>query len=453
MSVTAESLRRSGRYQLRRSTEATVVCPPTLPELRKCLGASSQYARPFRPRGAGSSSTECTTAALGTVIDMTAFDQILNIDAYNDTVTVQAGVRIGQLSKALAEHGLELAGCHDLLNRTVGGAIAGGCTGPGIANDGAYFASQVLSIRLVTADGRLMQVNHDQKNLMNAVRLSYGMLGIIYEAVLRVRPVMPFSVTHRRCTVHQFSKAVESLSRTDIGIKFYLLPFRDRVYLDLRRYSPDAGAARSIAWKIKDWSESTVLPSVFKSLNKVVPIPGIRYRIIDEISNLTQGIVNNRLVASGSNAVANGGQSGAKVKQLNYSTWIFPATDFAIVVQAYIDFSTKVHRENNFRCDMPTVGYRLCRDYSALLSPAFDEPMFALTAVSTQSKGWEDFVIDFAEFSQHWGGGAFFNQTRGLIAEHASNVFGTRLAFFRKIRRQLDPDDRLMNPFLSQYFL
>jgi hypothetical protein len=452
MSVTAESFRRSGRYQFRQPTETTVICPAGLPELRGCLKPSSPYARPFRPRGAGSASTDCTTAALGTIIDMTAFDQIINIDAYNDTVIVQAGVRMGQLSRALAEHGLELAGSHDLVNRTVGGAIAGGCIGPGIANDGAYFASQVLSVKLVTADGRLLQVNQEQKNLLNAVRLSYGMLGVIYEAVLRVRPITPFSVTHRRCTLHQFAKATESLSRTDIGIKFYLMPFRDRVYLDIRRYSSDSVSTRTIPWKLKEWGESTVLPSVFKSLNKVVPMPAIRYRIIDEISKLTQGIVNNRLVTSGSNSTALGTRADHK-PQLNYSTWIFPATDFSIVVQAYVDFCLQTHRENNFRCDMPTVGYRMSRDQSALLSPSFDEPMFAMTAVSTQSTGWEDFVIDFAEFSQHWGGGAFFNQTRGLLPEHAANVFGSRLGFFRKIRRQLDPDKRLMNPFLSQYFL
>jgi hypothetical protein len=231
------------------------------------------------------------------------------------------------------------------------------------------------------------------------------------------------------------------------------MPFRDCVYLDLRRYSAEALAGRSIPWKIKDWSESTVLPNVFKSLNKVVPVPGIRYRIIDEISKITQGIVNNRLVTSGNNATANGVHSSAGTSGMNYSTWIFPAADFAIVVQAYIDFCLKLHRENDFRCDMPAVGYRLSRDTSALLSPSFDEPMFALSAVSTQSKGWEDFAIDFAEFAQHWGGGAFFNQTRGLAPDHAGTVFGSRLTFFRKIRRQLDPDNRLMNPFLSQYFL
>jgi hypothetical protein len=102
---------------------------------------------------------------------------------------------------------------------------------------------------------------------------------------------------------------------------------------------------------------------------------------------------------------------------------------------------------------MPAVGFRLCRDQSALLSPSFDEPMFALRAMSTQTRGWEDFVIDLAEFAQHWGGLPFFNQTRSVPGEYAGEVFGSRLDFFRRIRRRIDPENRFMNPFLSQYFL
>ena len=450
MSVTAENLRRSGRFRIQKA-EPSVVRPVTLKELREMLDPMSPYPAPFRPMGANSSSTDCTTSAIGTVIDMTRFDDILNIDAYNDTVVVQAGVRIGRLIDALAAHGLEIAGSHDLLQRTVGGSVAGACIGPAIADEGAYFASQVLGVKLVTPDGRVLEVNQDKKNLLHAFRLSYGMLGVIYEIALKVRPITPFSAAHRRCTIRQFAAASEKLSRTDVGIKFYLLPFRDRVYLDLRRYSTDAQHTRKIPWKIKDWGESTVLPNVVRSLNRIVPVSGVRYRIIDQISKATQGIVNNRLVSSGSNSTAHGATDDSR--PLNYSTWLFPAADFSIVVQTYADFCQKMQKENGFRCDLPTVGFRLGRDRSAMLSPSFEEPMFALRAVSTQTKGWEDFTIDFAEFAQHWGGIPFFNQTRGLLPDYAKEVFGSRLEFFRKIRRQFDPDDRMMNPFLSQYFL
>ena len=92
------------------------------------------------------------------------------------------------------------------------------------------------------------------------------------------------------------------LARADVGQKFYILPYRDRVYLDLRRYEKSAGNAYDTPWKIKDWGESTVLPHVFKSLNRVMPIPAVRYRLMDNISAATHGLVNSRLVRNGNNA-------------------------------------------------------------------------------------------------------------------------------------------------------
>ncbi|HEX7063320.1 MAG TPA: FAD-binding oxidoreductase [Woeseiaceae bacterium] len=445
-------LRESSRFHRRAVMPPSVIRPRTLKELRECLVPGSPYAPPFRPMGAGSSSTDCIAATAGTVIDMSAFDEIVNIDAYEDTAVVQPGVRLGRLASALAHHGLELAGSHDLAGRTVGGAIAGGCTGPNIS-DGGFFASQALSMKVVTPSGRLLEISRDKQNLLNAFRLSYGMLGTICEITLKVRPVTPFAVAHRRCTIEQFAAAAERLCRTDIGVKFYLMPFRDRVYLDLRRYTREAAAAHRIPWKIKDWGESTVLPHVFKSLNRIVPVPGVRYRIIDEISRMTQGIVNNRFVSVGSNSTAAPrGDGPDRQPSLNYSTWVFPAADFSIVVQAYREFCLRIRKQSGFRCDLPTMGFRVARDRSALLSPSFDEPMFALSAVSTQTKGWEDFVLDFAEFAEQWGGMPFFNQTRSLTAAYCSEAFGSRLDFFRRIRRQLDPDNRMMNPFLLQYF-
>jgi len=48
------------------------------------------------------------------------------------------------------------------------------------------------------------------------------------------------------------------------------------------------------------------------------------------------------------------------------------------------------------------------------------------------------------------------------ISQYAANVVGRLvalapqhelIAFINRIRRQLDPDNRLLNPFLAQYFL
>jgi FAD/FMN-containing dehydrogenase len=451
MSVTAANARKSARIRTSTATQSTTVRPGSVEDLKSLFTPGAGHAMPLRPRGAGSASTDCNVSTVGTVVDMTALDDIVDIDAYNHRITVQAGARISQVVDALAVHGMELEGSHDLMNRTVGGAVAGGCIGPAIGRDNALFASQVLGLKAITPEGQILVADIGQQKILSVMRLSYGMLGAIYEVTLRARPVMGFSATHRRCTTEQFSNAVEKLARTDIGLKFFLLPFRDTVYLDLRRFDAQAKATATLPWKLKDWGESTVLPNVFKSLSRIIPVSGVRYRLIDQVSSMTQGLVSNRLVSEGSMSTA---KSGVKPQHsLRYSTWFFPASDFTVTVQAYREFCTEVREASGFRCDMPTVGYLLGRDQSAILSPCFDEPMIALRAVSTQSKGWEDFAIDLGEFASKWGGAPLFNQSRELNPNYAKTVFGNRMEYFRKVRRQVDPENRMMNPFLSQYFL
>ena len=101
---------------------------------------------------------------------------------------------------------------------------------------------------------------------------------------------------------------------------------------------------------------------------------------------------------------------------------------------------------------MPAVGFQVGRDRSALLSPSFDETLIALQTISTQARGWEDFVIDLAEFAENWGGIPLFSQSLATRDGYAAQIYTSRLEFFRKIRRQMDPENRLLNPYLARTF-
>ncbi len=441
--------RDTGKF-VRRSASPGVFTPANLAKLMLCLEPDANVALPIRVRGAGSAATACNESPKGTVLHTTGLDRIIKIDNYNHTVTAEAGVRIGALVSALAEQGLELIGSHDQIERTLGGALAAPCMGPGIGEQAGYLSSQVVSMKVVTVSGKVMNITEQQQHLLHAFRLSYGMLGVICEATLRVRPISTFTASHRSVCTDTFADIVDRISNANVGLKFYALPYRNRIYLDLRRYEAEPGNAYEAPWKIKDWGESTVLPQVFKSLNRVVPIPSVRYRLIDSISQATHGIVNTRFVRNGNNA------SGRKQRKapgnLQYSTWCFPASDFPLIIKAYAEFCRETFAKTGYRCDMPAVGFRVGKDPSALLSPSFDDAVIALQTTSTQQKGWDDFVIDLNQFAENWGGAPLFNETRAFRAEYASRLYGSRLEFFRKIRRQLDPEKRLLNPFLAQCF-
>lgn len=215
--------RDTGRFKVRKSPVKTYA-PGTLADLMRCFDPANKAATPIRLRGSGSASTDCNTASSGTIVETSALDRIGNVDIVNNTVTAQAGVRMGALVSELADHGLELVGCHEKMERTLGGAVASPCLGAGIGGRAAYLSNQVVSLKAVTPTGKLMKVTQQQQHLLNAFRLSYGMLGAIYEVTLRVRPIATFSAKHRRMSIATFADVVDRIAGHDIGLKFYLMP-------------------------------------------------------------------------------------------------------------------------------------------------------------------------------------------------------------------------------------
>ena len=353
---------------------------------------------------------------------------------------------------ALAEEGLELDGNFEQTERTLGGAISAPCFGAGIGQHASLLSGQVLSLKVLTADGKVMQISNDQQHLLNAFRMSYGMLGVIVEATLAVRPIATFTAKHRKMDIDTFAEIVGRLTNGNVGLRFSLLPYMNEVFLDVRHYESTPGNAYDTPWKIKDWGESTVLPSVFKSLNKVVPIPNVRYRLMDKISSAAHDLVSSRYVTNGNNASSSGRHGRKKARNILQSTWCFPANDFAVVVQAYARFCREIFARTGYRCELPALGYRLAHDNTALLSPSFDEPMIALQTLSTQERGWADFSLDLSEFAENWGGIPTFNHSQSIRDSYVGQAYSGRIDFFRKMRRRLDPDGRLLNPYLSRYF-
>jgi len=378
-------------------------------------------------------------------------NRVLKID--RDTITVQPGISLPDLAEVLSEEGLELIGGFDLANRTVGGAVCAAGLEASMAGDVGQFASHVTQLKVLSPNGKKFVINDKTKSLLALMRLSYGLLGVVYEATLRVRPVQGFAVQTAKTSFEDFARLGPKLLGAKAGVKLYLLPFRNRIYFELRRPAAEADPGRKFAWRFKDWAVYTALPEAARSLGLALPIRQLRYPLIDSLSEAAQSLVNNALVKSGSNAVEQSGRYrmlGSKGR-FTYTPWAFPAAECANVVLAYKLFCKEHYLRTNFRCDMPTVGFRLNQDRSALLSPSFESPMFTLSALSTQAAGWGDFVLDFADFAAHNHGVPFFNQTRDATPEVVAQRYGTRLTFFNKVRRQLDPHDRLLNQFFQAY--
>src|SRR5579875_2854092 len=173
-----------------------LVCPKTVEELQSVIRDTVQFPSPVRAMGHYHSLPPCASSD-GTIVNMIAMDQILEIDESNLTLTAQAGVQILDAAKALRDRGLQMMLNIEIGNMTLGSAA---CCHSKDALDGIEFgqvSSYITRIRWVTPDGTLAEASESKNpQMLRILRTSYGLCGIIYEVTLRVKPLEALHLTY-----------------------------------------------------------------------------------------------------------------------------------------------------------------------------------------------------------------------------------------------------------------
>ncbi|QEO10279.1 FAD-binding oxidoreductase [Protaetiibacter larvae] len=190
-------------------------------EVQHALRWASAHGVPVVPRGAGTGLAGGAIAGAGELVLSTArMNRILEISAADQLAVVEPGVINGDLNTALAAHGLWYA--PDPASRaisSIGGNIAtnaGGlmCVKYGVTREA------VLGLKVVLADGRLLELGHRTVKGVTGYDLtalfvgSEGTLGVIVEATLRLRPL----ARGRLVTVSAAFPAVTDAARASSAI-------------------------------------------------------------------------------------------------------------------------------------------------------------------------------------------------------------------------------------------
>ncbi|MCL3817963.1 FAD-binding protein [Aeromicrobium wangtongii] len=154
--------------------------PATVDELREIV-ASATRLRPLGSRHsfnriADTDDAQVSVAHLPVVVD---------IDEQAREVTVSAGLRYGELVEQLDAAGWALPNLASLPHISVAGAIATGTHGSGDRNHS--LAAAVAGLRLVTADGELLDVRRGDPDFEGMV-VSWGVLGVVTAVTLDIVP-------------------------------------------------------------------------------------------------------------------------------------------------------------------------------------------------------------------------------------------------------------------------
>ena len=159
------------------STER-VLRPRSVEEAQELIAAGASL-KPMGSRHSFSLVGDSTGALLSTE----HLNRIVEIG--DDTVTVGAGIRYGELAAALDDHGVALLNFASLPHISVGGAIATGTHGSGASNQS--LAAAVSAVELVDADGTLRTFRRGDADFDGAV-VSLGALGLVTRVTLDLVP-------------------------------------------------------------------------------------------------------------------------------------------------------------------------------------------------------------------------------------------------------------------------
>jgi alditol oxidase len=123
----------------------------------------------------------------GDLVSLEHFDQILELDPKHRTVTVEAGVRYGELGRWLHGEGYALHNLASLPHISIAGACATATHGSG--DQHGNLATAVSLIEMVTANGEIIVLSREQnsEHFYGAV-VGLGGLGVVMKLTLDISP-------------------------------------------------------------------------------------------------------------------------------------------------------------------------------------------------------------------------------------------------------------------------
>ncbi|HWR84870.1 MAG TPA: FAD-linked oxidase C-terminal domain-containing protein [Rhodoglobus sp.] len=188
----------------------------SIEDVQAVLRIASATRTPVVTRGAGTGLAGGAIGGAGEIVLSTAaMDRVLEVSRDDELAVVQPGILNAELNRHLQPYGLWWA--PDPASRaisTVGGNIAtnaGGllCVKYGVTREA------VLGLKVVLADGRLLELGHRTVKGVTGLDFtalmigSEGLLGVIVEATLKLRPLVPGAIA----TVSAAFPSVEDAAR------------------------------------------------------------------------------------------------------------------------------------------------------------------------------------------------------------------------------------------------
>ena len=409
-------------------SKAEVHTPESIDALSTLLKAHKSG---VRPAGSGHSWMPLIPSKTA-IVKLDHFADVGDVDPQTQQAWLGAGGRLHDLSTALADRGYAFRNLGDIDVQTLAGATSTGTHGTGQTLPG--LAADIQGLRLVTGTGEHIEISADDNpEWLDGGRVALGALGILTE--IKMQLVERFKL-HRQVWPESHAHTLEHAERywrENRNFEFFYIPFSDTDLLITHSTSE-----APVTPPLDDDSTSAVME--LKSLRDALKwcSPLRRWLLKRAISKApTENIVGESwdMLASERNVLFN---------EMEYHLPVDKGLEALEEVSHYIEKK----RPDVF---FPFEERQTASD-TAWLSP-FNGGGRISIAVHCYHKDAFDFLFtDVEPIFQKYGGRPHWGKLNSMTAEQA-RAWYPNFEKFAALRRELDPDGRLLNGYLSDLFL
>lgn len=194
-------------------TRSLVARPTTIEQCREALDYCRQNDMTICARGAGRGYGDLALNDGNALLDMSAMNRILAFDDETAQITVEAGIRIIDIYRAVHHDLLVLPASPTESHSSVAGAICANVNGKDAWHHGS-FARQVVRLNLLLANGEILNIDRSHE-LFNAVVGGIGLLGVILDATLQLHPILSPYVEINRIPAADVDALLATMARVE----------------------------------------------------------------------------------------------------------------------------------------------------------------------------------------------------------------------------------------------
>jgi FAD-linked oxidoreductase len=407
----------AGRYDIGSEEELTSL-------LRNTLG-------PIRPVGSGHSFSPLVPTD-GHLVVIDQLNGILDSDRESNQVTLGAGSRLGDLGAQLDAIGQGMINLPDIDRQTVAGAIATGTHGTGVTLQA--LSSFITSLRLVTPNGSVMDIDSTEQDLLHAARVNVGALGIVTQVTMQNRAAYKLKKREWAAPTEDILANFDELAASHRHFEIFPLVYSDySLVLAIDETDEPIG---EIELDLEPSDDASIAESLGMSEN---PTPAVRRRQSNAAAARIQPTESVDLSYKILSNIRN-----TRFNEMEYSVPVEVGAEcLREILKTIYDQAIDV----NFVLEYRYVG----ADEDWLSMSYGDHPHATISIHRAASEDYRPYFNTIEPIFWKYGGRPHWGKVHSLTHVELTELY-PRFRDFMELRRELDPQGRMLNSHLRALF-